>query len=187
MTENDIFNKLWSYLDKINRETSLINPEWVLLTEIIRSHQSSPRPSQGPYMTIQLLADKDSGLIECDDYQDIELDGDKRAVLSRKRGWEWLFRIEIYSRVQTDHLKTFSTALRTQFASVDMHPVAIKDVSDIKTAPALVQGGWEGRAYLDLTLGSVFVSKMLVDTIDEGCVLINEPLSEIQLTATYKR
>jgi hypothetical protein len=177
MTEAEAFELLRAYLVKLDTEAVLLYPNWPKLTNVIKSPTNGPSPI-GPYVGIQLISDRDAEDALQDEYDDIDIDGVKRAVLSRTRGWEWLFRVKLFSSNQTDNLKLFSTALETPHSEVELFPLNVRLVGRITTAPKLSADEWEGQSYIDVTVAGLTTEKMIVDVIEKGRVTIIDETSK---------
>jgi|GEM_PF-2626044 len=186
MTEDEAFDLLRRYLVKLDTDSAMLDPSWPKLTEVIKSPTNGPSPL-GPYVGIQLLSDRDARDALTDEFEDIEIGGEKRTILNRTRGWEWLFRVKLFSSNQTDNLKRFAAALDSPYSDVELYPLHVRAVGRITTAPKLVGDEWEGQSYIDVTLAGLTTEKMIVDVIDKGRVTIIDETSGIKTEVNYQK
>lgn len=170
MIEDAAYRSLWSYLKRVDDNASLIDPTREKLAEIIRDNQNAPRP-KGPYAMIQFLTDRDTGEIDGECYEDRDIGGEDRVVLSKHRGVELLFRVHVYAPRPVDHAGLLLAGLRSGEASVWMAPFVIRDVGEATRAPELIQQTPEGRAQFDVTVGAIATNQLLVDVIETGEVI----------------
>lgn len=170
MIEDEAYRSLRSYLKRIDDNASLITPSREKLVEIIRDNQSAPRPV-GPYAMIQFLTDRDSGEIDAECYEDREIGGEDRVVLSKHRGVELLFRVHVYAPRPLNYASLLAAGLRSGEASVWMAPFVIREIGEATRAPEIIQQTPEGRAQFDVTIGAIATEQLLVDVIEMGQVI----------------
>lgn len=169
MTEDEAYSALISFLSSLNDVASELGNAGHL-EDIDRAYASKPRPP-GPYATVSLQSERDLGEIDCDTYRDATIAGEARGVRTKHRAHEWLFRVDIYASFATDAARTFTTALRSEEASLFMAPATVRRVYDNITATAdRSQQGWEGRANVDVAIGGVVSAAVPTDFIEHGAV-----------------
>lgn len=170
MIEDEAYRSLRSYLKRIDDNASLIAPTREKLVEIIRDNQNAPRP-KGPYAMIQFLTDRDTGEIDGECYEDRQIGGEDRVVLSKHRGVELLFRVHVYAPRPVDYAGLLLAGLRSGEAAVWMAPFLVREVGEATRAPEMVQQTPEGRAQFDVTVGTIATDQLLVDVIETGQVI----------------
>lgn len=170
MIEDEAYRSLRSYLKRVDDNASLIEPPREKLVDIIRDHQGAARP-KGPYAMIQFLTDRDTGEVDGECFEDRDIGGESRVVLSKHRGVELLFRVHVYAPRPVNHAGLLAAGLRVGEASVWMAPFVVRDVGDATRAPEIVQQTPEGRAQFDVTLGTIATDQLLVDVIETGQVI----------------
>lgn len=170
MIEDAAYRSLRSYLKRVDDNASLITPARENLTDIIRDNQGGTRPD-GPYAMIQFLTDRDTGEIDGECYEDRDIGGEDRVVLSKHRGVELLFRVHVYAPRPLNYTTLLAAGLRIGEASVWMAPFVVRDVGEATRAPEMVQQTPEGRAQFDVTLGAIATDQLLVDVIETGEVI----------------
>jgi len=120
---------------------------------------------------VNLQSERDLEEIDCNTYRDAQIAGEARGVREKYRAHEWLFRIEIYASFATDAARTFTTALRSEEASLFMAPLVIRRVYPAITATAQrSEQEWEGRANVDVAIGGVVSAAVPTDFIEHGAV-----------------
>ncbi|KRE07454.1 hypothetical protein ASE63_22405 [Bosea sp. Root381] len=169
MIEDEAYRSLWSYLKRVDDNASLIDPSRTKLVEIIWDNQGAPRP-KGPYAMIQFLTDRDTGEIDGECYEERDIDGEGRIVLSKHRGVELLFRIHVYAPRPVVFAGLLAAGLRSGEASVWMAPFVVREVGEATREPEMIQQTPEGRAQFDVTLGAIATDQLLVDVIETGAV-----------------
>ena len=185
MTEDAAFDRLQAYLTRLDADAKLIDPAWTTLTRVIRSHQNAPRPT-GPYAAINLLADRDLLEFDCEVYESRTVGGEPRVVLKKARGIEWLFRVEVFASAPTDYARLFRSALKSEHALVDLSPLVVRTLGEVKRAPELRQQHWEGQAILDVGLAGIAIDSLLVDVIASGTVKFKGiGIADVRRTLTY--
>ncbi|HEV7258937.1 MAG TPA: hypothetical protein VGN82_14245 [Bosea sp. (in: a-proteobacteria)] len=170
MIEDEAYRSLWHYLKRVDDNASLIDPTREKLVEIVRDNQSAPRP-KGPYAMIQFVTDRDTGEIDGECYEDRDIGGEDRVVLSKHRGVELLIRVHVYSPRPVDHAGLLQAGLRSGEAAVWMAPFVIREVGQATRAPEMIQQSPEGRAFFDVTIGAIATNQLLVDVIETGEVI----------------
>lgn len=187
MTEDGAYDALRAFLVKLDADAALIDPERATLVDIIRDAQGAPRPV-GSYAMIEFIADRDLEEFDSQAYSDLALDDGPRVVMCKGRGVEWLFRVHVYAPRPMDCCRLFAAGLRSGEASVQMAPLVVRDVRDIKRSPELIQQGWEGRAMFDVALGAVASNALLVDVIETGAIdLAGDGGSPVTTTLNYQK
>ena len=170
MHEDGASDRLRAYLVKLAADALLIEPTHERLADIVHDAQEAPRPV-GPYAMIEFIADRDLSEVDGERYREEEIAGEDRVILCKSRGVEWLFRVNVYASRPVDWCRLFSAGLRSAEAPVWMAPLVVRDVREIKRAPALVQQDWEGRAMFEVALGAVATDQLLVDVIETGEII----------------
>jgi hypothetical protein len=172
VTEDEAYSGLIRFLEGVNTlSTDLGNAG--ALNAIDRAYLSKPRPN-GSYATVNLLSERDLEEIECDAFRDAVIAGEARGVRTKYRAHEWLFRIDIYARFASDAARTFTTALRSEEASLFLAPAIVRRVYPNITATAQrFEQTWEGRANVDVAIGGVVSASVATDFIESGAVNVH--------------
>lgn len=169
MTEDAAYNSLIGFLNSLNSLASELGNAGGLAA-IDRAYPEKPRPV-GPYATVGLQSERDLEEIECDAFRDAMIAGEARGVRTKSRAHEWLFRIDIYANFATDAARTFTTALRSEEASLFLAPLVVRRVYPAITATAQrSEQKWEGRANVDVAIGGVVSASVPTDFIERGAV-----------------
>lgn len=176
MHEDAAYDLLRAFLVKLAADAVLIDAARAPLGNVIRDAQGAPRPT-GTYAMIEFITDRDVEEFSDERYQAVEIvtgsgpSAESRVVMCKSRGVEWLFRVNVYAPRPMDWARLFAAGLRSAEASVWMAPIVVRDVRDIKRAPALIQQQWEGRAMFEVVLGAVATDSLLVDVIETGEII----------------
>lgn len=186
MTEEDVFGLLRSYLIKLDRDAARIDPAWPKLTAIVRSSENVPQP-EGAFAEIQLISARDTRQTQAEDYGEAVIGGEDVIILKRSLTWQWVFRVRVFAEERTANLKLFSTALKSQFASTELHPLSVDSVSDIILAPWQTANPWEGQSSIDVTLSGLNTEKMIVDTVEEGHLILTDATKGLTAEINYQR
>jgi len=172
VTEDELFDKVRGYFIQLDRDATLLQPARVALTDIIRAHQSGPRP-QGPYAVLYLLGDRDTKEVNCDVYTDIVVENTKVVVMTKSRSVEWLARLDVFASNATEYCKLFQSGLRSEHSQIDLYPCAVRRVQDVQRTPQMRQERWEGRALFEFELASIQSDSMIVDVIEQIPTITN--------------
>lgn len=187
MIEDALYDRLQAYLVTVDQEAAAIDPGHVTLTQIIREHQTAPRP-EGPYVSINLVGRTDLGEVRCLGYEEREIGGEPRVIEKTGRAYEWRFTVSVFASEPLDYADALANALRSERASVDMAPMQVRRVADPQRAPELVQQHWEGRAQFDVDFGGIVVGQLLIEVIESGTVIWNDAARQRQFaTLTYEK
>jgi len=143
------------------------------LATVIEDHPGAPRPS-GAYVMVNVIR---SGPLhpEAFDRQFAENPayevGDDFPILDRPVGeWEWTASINVYASDAGDRLRRVTMWAASPGAIEKLHPLVLGPLSAIRRLPELINGKWEGRAQLDMSIRGIVTDDVPIDVIEKVVV-----------------
>lgn len=167
MTEDEAFKRLRTLLVQVDAESVVLGDTECPLTDIIRSHQTAPRPDKA-YAMITPLGSRDTGEGFGLCYEDIVFAGVPRVIELRTKGVEYGFRIDVYASRAADTARAFEAALGSARAQLDLLPFVAREVVNVDNQPGIAEQHWEGRARLTVNLATARTQRTLIDVVEAG-------------------
>lgn len=184
MTEDALFDVLRAYLLTIDADQSILAQSRTALTDVVLDHQSAPR-LEGPHAVINLVGSRNLTEARCVSYDTVDVNDEERIVEATARVKEWRFTVDVFASRGLDYAEPMINGLRSAHASASLHPAMVRQVSEARRVPRMVESHWEGRVQFDVDLAGIVVDRLLIDVIESGTVQFHDAAAA-RLFATLK-
>lgn len=172
MTEAEAFQRLRSLFVAVDAEAHALDASHPVLTDVIHSHQTAPRP-KGAYALLTPLGvrpGRDGDQIR---YGTATVASVERVVEKRTRPDEIGFRVDVFASRPSTYTDLFRAALVSARAQLELLPAVVANVGlPVEVEATLVQQKWEGRAHFTVTLGATVTTPILIDVIESGSIIL---------------
>ena len=139
---------------------------------VIEDHPGAPRPV-GPYVMLNVIG---SGPDQPGAY-DIEfeeIEGATAEPVAEKPAltWVWTVSVNAYASDAGDRLRRLTSWIASPSALLRISPLTFGLVSPIRRLPELIDGRWEGRAQMDITVRGLVTEPVPIDVVEEASVAL---------------
>lgn len=136
------------------------------LPEVIRDHQSGPRPN-GPYGMVNMLSgDKVHYFPSETEYVIIPDATEEPMVAVPVLEWEWVFSLNVYAPGASDYMRKTIAAGSHQAGTEALLPFVVNRFSGVRRIPEEIEGKWEDRVQADIYIRGIARDGVPVDLIE---------------------
>lgn len=165
MTEIELYNHVQAWVKRFSK-----------LPKVIRDHPGKVRPD-GPYGMLNLIRSErvhEPVTIEYEAIPDAAAEPFEQIPVTE---WEWVFSFNVYASGATDYARRVETAGSVQAGLETLLPLTLHTTSAIRRIPELIEGKWEDRVQMDLTIRGMAHDGIPVDVVEQASIQFWAPVN----------